>query len=121
MAADCNVSAFELWELDPQQVIECGLDPTKYKSGSMSPAEIVSFISTNLAYFAYLLCLVGFAVGIINLVTSAGDKTKMSNGKNILKLSAIALVITILAQTILTIVLNTFGYSSTTASPAPTP
>lgn len=108
---DCDVRPFELGQLDPKDIIECGLDPTKYKSGSMSPYEIIQFITTQIAFIAYLLCIIGFLVGAINLITSAGDKTKAQNGKTIMTNSIIGLVIVVLVQNILLIVLNIFGFN----------
>jgi NhaP-type Na+/H+ or K+/H+ antiporter len=110
MAADCNVSAFELGGLSPQDIINCGLSEGSYASGSMSPAEIIAFITTWISYLAYFLCLIGFIVGFISIISSAGDKTKLSNGKNILKFSSIAFIFVLMATQILVIILDIFGY-----------
>ncbi len=109
MSAGCNAEAFDLGGLSPQEIIECSLNESTYRAGSLSPNEIVYFITQWVSYLAYFLCIIGFVVGIINIVTSAGDKTKLSNGKNILKLSAIALIIVLLASQIRTIVFTEFG------------
>lgn len=109
--AECNTrNPLDLGELDPSQIIECGLAGGRFRTDSMSPLDIVLFITNQLAYIGYLLCLVGFAVGLINVITSAGDKTKLSNGKNILMLSGLAIIIILLAQNILIIVMNIFGF-----------
>lgn len=107
----CDVSPFQLGDLDPKQIIECGLDPTKFFSGTLSPYEIIKFITTQLAFFAYLLCLLGFLVGVINLITSAGDKSKATNGINILTNSVVAIIIVVLVENVLKIVLNILGFN----------
>jgi hypothetical protein len=109
MSAGCNAEAFELGGLSPQEIIDCSLNNSTYRAGSVSPFDIVYFITQWLSYLAYFLCVIGFVVGIINIVTSAGDKTKLSSGKNILKLSAIALIIVLLGSQILLIIMRELG------------
>ena len=106
-----NDNPWQFGDCEPGQIVALALRGQGFRTESLSPLYIVDFISTQLAYLAYLLGVIGIIVGSILLITSSGDKTKQSNGKNVITMSVLAIIIVLFVYNILKIVLNIFGYT----------
>ena len=84
--------------------------PDQSISQSLSPLDIFQLITNAISYLAYGLSIVAAVVAIIQIVTSAGDKTKFQNATDLLKNAALAFIITLCVYSFLTMTLKLLGF-----------
>jgi len=109
---DANI--FGIGSFSPDQIIKCSLEDTNFMSTAISPLGVIEVIITNLSFLALMLSVLGIAIGSLKVVESAGNKTKLDSGKNILLYSILGLILSLTAPQILVIVFNALGYKPPT-------
>lgn len=104
----------DIWELGNltnfELLIECA-SPDAAKTQSLSPLDIFQLIIGAIAYLAFALSILAGLVGIIQIATSMGDKTKFQNATTLTKNAALAFIISLSAYAILNLVLNQIGFN----------
>lgn len=109
-----NSNVYELGSFSPKDLIYCSLDGSNFLNTSISPLGVIEFIVKNLSYLALLLSILGLVIGSLKVVESAGNKTKLDAGKNIMLYSILGLILSLTAPQILIIVFNILGYTPPT-------
>jgi hypothetical protein len=114
---DTRTGLVNIWRLAERdrgegvnQLIECA-SPEAAKTEPLSPLRIFQIIIDAIAYLAFALSIIAAIVAIIQIATSAGDKTKFQAATDLLKNSALAFIISISAYSILFIFLTQIGFN----------
>lgn len=90
-------------------LVDCAV-PSAARTAAISPYGIIVLVINFISGIAIALSVLGIILGLLWIATSAGDKTKYQNATSTLKNSVVALIITILANRILTLFLTQFGF-----------
>ena len=113
---DPQTGLVNIWRLSTRdsgskvdELIECA-SPEAAKTEPISPLRIFQIIIDAVAYLAFALSIIAAIVAIIQIATSAGDKTKFQNATDLLKNAALAFIISISAYAILFIILTQIGF-----------
>lgn len=113
---DTKTGLINIWRLSEResgasvdQLIECA-SPEAAKTEPLSPLRIFQIIIDAIAYLAFALSILAALVAIIQIATSAGDKTKFQSATGLLKNAALAFVISISAYAILFVILSQIGF-----------
>jgi len=101
---------YQLGNYKPDQIISCSLENTNFMRTALSPLGVLEVVIRNLSFLALMLSVLGITIGSLKLIESAGNKTKLDAGKNILLYSIIGLILSLTAPQILIIVFNVLGY-----------
>lgn len=114
MASVCNdikeATIYELGNYKPDQIINCSLENSNFFRTAISPLGIIEVITRNISYLALMLSILGLVIGSLKVIESAGNKTKLDAGKNIILYSLLGLILSLTAPQILIIVFNALGY-----------
>lgn len=117
--AQGNADALKIISMSIEDIIDCG-SPVGVKTQKLSPLDIFQLITNAISYLAYALSIIAATVGILQLATSAGDKTKFQEATSLLKNAALAFIVTFTLYSILTIFLKLFGFQTPGNPPAST-
>jgi len=101
-------------------VTDCGAFAFKC-TGIIGDNGYLTAVLETMLFLGWIIAAIFLAIGAIQYITSAGDKTKATDAKGTLTNALIGIVILLVIGSILTIISNVFGGSQAITLPgAPT-